>query len=127
MRMGKLALHLQGRRGMFAHALLVMKLDRNLGFHLGHIGELQQEVALPAAPIVFAIGDDLEPEILLQADDVADRGFLNTLELGVWDRCLDAASRASIRLSGQIRLPTWCARGKGPEGKGMVISLGCEP
>ena len=92
MRVAKLALHLQGRRGMFAHALLVVKLDRNLGLHQCHVGELKQEVALPAAAVVFAVGDDLEPEVFLQADDVADRGLLDTLELGVCEflfgRCL---------------------------------------
>jgi hypothetical protein len=80
---GELALHLQGRRRMFAHALLVVKLDRDLGFDLRHVGKLQQKVTLPAAPVVFAVGHDLEPEVFLQSDDVADRGFLDRLKVGV--------------------------------------------
>ena len=93
-RVAELALHLQGRRGMFAHALLVVKLDRNLGLHLRHVGELKQEIALPAAAVVFAVGDDLEPEVLLHRDDVADRGLLDTLELGVGELPFLDAPRA---------------------------------
>jgi hypothetical protein len=82
MRMGELALHLQGRRRMLAHPLLIVKLDGNFRFDLGHIGKLQQKITLPAAAVIFAVGDDLEPEVFLHANHVPDRRLLNALELG---------------------------------------------
>ena len=45
--------------------------------------KLQQEVAVPGAAIVLAVGDELEPDVLLHRDHVADRRLLDALELGV--------------------------------------------
>src|SRR6478609_2915744 len=63
-----------------------MKAHHELRRHHPHVLELQHEIAMPGMAIVLAVGDELEPQLLLHAHDVADRGLLDAPELGRRDR-----------------------------------------
>ncbi len=67
--------------------------------------EPQQEVAMPGAAIVFAVGDDAQAEVFLHRHDIADRLFLNALQAPRSPPFGLLACRRSV-LCGRIRLPT---------------------
>src|SRR5262249_33086682 len=72
-----------GRRAVQAIAFGRMKAHCELGRDHPHVAEFQHEIPVPGVAIVFAVGDELEPELLLQSHYLTDCRMLNTLELGV--------------------------------------------
>src|SRR5258708_35990520 len=62
-----------------------MKPDGELGRNHSHVAKFQHEVAVPGAPIVLAVRDQLESELFLQSQHLAPRGVLYPLELGIRD------------------------------------------
>jgi len=79
----ELAGDLHGRRAVQAVAFGRVKTHGELGRDHPHVPEFQHEIAVPGLAVVFAVGDELEPELLLQPHHVADCGVLDTLELGI--------------------------------------------
>ena len=84
----ELAGDLHGRRAVQAVAVGGMKTHRELRRHHPHVLEFQHEIPVPGMAIVLAVGNELQPQLLLHADHVADRGLLDALELGLRDRLL---------------------------------------
>src|SRR5262249_2701917 len=68
---------------MQARAIGRMKPHGELGRNHSDVAKLQHEIAVPGAAVVFAVRDQLESKVLLQAHDVADRLVLDALELGI--------------------------------------------
>jgi hypothetical protein len=60
-----------------------MKAHGELGRDHPHVPEFQHEIPVPGVAVVFAVGDELEPDLLLQPHHVANCGVLDTLELGI--------------------------------------------
>src|SRR6516165_4550878 len=81
----ELAGYLHGWRAVRAVAFGRMKAYRELGRDHSHVAEFQHEISVPGVAVVFAVGDELEPELLLQSYHLADCGVLDTLELGIGD------------------------------------------
>src|SRR5215831_8493218 len=81
----ELAGYLHGRRAVQAVACGRMKAYRELGRDHSHVAEFQHEISVPGVAVVFAVGDELEPEFLLQSYHLTDCGMLDTLELGIGD------------------------------------------
>src|SRR5215472_3629458 len=79
----ELAGYLHGRRAVQAVAFGRMKAHCELGRDHPHVTEFQHEIPVPGVAVVFAVGDELEPELLLQSHHLTDGRMLNTLELGV--------------------------------------------
>ncbi len=105
--MPDLALHLQARRSVLTLTFAVVKLDRDLGGDECDVGELQQEIALPASAIVLAVRYDLEAEVLLHLDDIADGGFLDRCQIGRRHLLvLDGLARRD-QIFGPNETPTW--------------------
>src|SRR5215831_15535681 len=77
--------NLHGRRAVQAVAFGRMKAHRELGGDHLDIAEFQHEISVPGVAVVFAVGDELEPELLLQSHHLTDCRMLNTLELGIRD------------------------------------------
>src|SRR5215470_3433252 len=77
--------YLHGRRAVQAVACGRMKAYRELGRDHSHVAEFQHEISVPGVAVVFAVGDELEPELLLQSYGLTDCGMLDTLELGIGD------------------------------------------
>ena len=67
---------------MIAGTGLGMKPHRKLRLHRLDVADLEQKVALPGLAIVLAVGDDLEPDLFLQAHDAADRIVLDADQVG---------------------------------------------
>ena len=59
-----------------------MKPHGELCRHLSHIAKFEQKVALPEGAIVFAVGDQPQPDVFLQPHDVGDRVALDARKLG---------------------------------------------
>ncbi len=94
------------RRREIDVACRAVKADRNaaLGFDAG---ELLEEVDVKIGAAKFAVGDPAQTEILLQADDVANRGVFDVAQLAARrSRPLRARSRASSNAAGRRKLPT---------------------
>src|SRR5579872_2167783 len=49
--------------------------------HRLDVADLEQKIALPGKSVVFAIGGDLEPSVLLEPNHIADRGLLDARKL----------------------------------------------
>src|SRR6516164_6160599 len=81
----ELAGDLHGRRAVQAVAFGRMKAYRELGRDHSRIAEFQHEISVPGVAVVFAVGDELEPELLLQSYHLTDCDLLDTLELGIGD------------------------------------------
>src|SRR5260370_31395672 len=62
-----------------------MNAYRELGRDHSHVPKFQHEISVPGVAVVFAVGDELEPELLLQSYHLTDCGMLDTLELGIGD------------------------------------------
>src|SRR5262249_21368215 len=79
----ELAGDLHGRRAVQAIAFGRMKTHGELGRDHPHVAKFQHEIPVPGVAVVFAVGDELEPELLLQSYHVTNCGMLDTLELGI--------------------------------------------
>ena len=53
---------------------------------------------MPCAAIVFAVGDELQPDVLLHRDDIADRLLLDALEAGAVAAAFGLLARLDQRL-----------------------------
>jgi hypothetical protein len=54
-----------------------METHREPRFHVLDVADLEQEIALPGEAVVFAVGGELEPDILLHPHHAADRIVLD--------------------------------------------------
>ncbi len=89
-----------GGRAARLGPLLVVERRRELRLVHLHIGDLQQEIDLPGLAVVFAVGDRLQAEILLQLDHVADGVVLDGGQGGLVDlagRLSDAGVKKRLR------------------------------
>ncbi len=78
----------QGRGGEFDAALVVVELDFQVVLDLLDPAELVEEIHVPGAAAVFAVGDSQKAEILLQLHGLANRLVLGGPELGLGDLAL---------------------------------------
>src|SRR5580698_10618903 len=65
-----------------------MKPHREPRRHILNVADLEQEIALPGKAVVFAVGDEPQPDVLLQAHHGANRIVLDARQLGRWDLAL---------------------------------------
>jgi hypothetical protein len=84
------------------------------------IGEAQQEVGMPAAAIIFAVGDRLESDLLLQRDDLADRLLLDLAQFVV----ANLAGRLPFARADQVIRPDQAADMVGAEGSVRCLVQG---
>ena len=58
-------------------------MEANIELRLGgrNIPDLEQEITLPRSAVVFAVGDDLQANILLQAHNLLHRFMLDLQQL----------------------------------------------
>src|SRR5580658_2052760 len=65
-----------------------MKPHREPRRHILNVADFEQEIALPGKAVVFAVGDEPQPDVLLQAHHGVDRIVLDARQLGRWDLAL---------------------------------------
>ena len=113
------------RRGEVDLAAGAVEARRDAAARLDAL-ELLQKVDVEIGAPELAVGDALQPEILLEPDDVADRRVLDGTQLVLGDRSLLERSRASSSSLGRRKLPTWSARNGGlvPRVMGRFLESG---
>ena len=79
-------------------ALGVVELDREVARRLGDAVERVDEVHVPGGAAELAVGHRLEPDLLLHADDLVDRGVLGGLQALVVERA------GGVRLARLVQL-----------------------
>ena len=79
----ELALDLQRGGSEFDHALLVAKLNLHVVLHLGRAAHLVQKIHVPGGAAELAVGDSFQAQVLLLANDVADRLIFNAAQVGL--------------------------------------------
>ena len=125
LRDAELAVDVQRRGRELDVALLVVELHGDVAGFLRDAVELVDEVHVPGRAAELAVGRCLQADVLLLADDLADRLVLDLAQrVGV-----DAPARRSPRAldgasGGRSRLPTWSARNGGFVRGPVAVRLG---
>ena len=94
--------------------LLVVELDLQVVLNLGHAAELVEEIHVPGAAAVFAVGDALQAQssCSLTASRMASSSAAREAA-GVEASRRVILTRAFSSAGGRSRLPTWSARNGG--------------
>ena len=78
----ELSAHANGRRRKFDVALLVVEFHLHIVVGFGHSADLVEKVHVPGSTPMLAVGDALQPDVLLHFDHFADGLILEVAQFG---------------------------------------------